>query len=60
MTTYTVSGEFETTGGVQQFTRTIEAPNADVAEERTLSQFGAEHGLGRNRLTIADVTEGDE
>lgn len=60
MAEYTVSGEFETSGGLQQFTRTVEAPNADVAEDHALSLFGSEHNVRRTRITVADVSEVDE
>jgi large subunit ribosomal protein LX len=55
MSEFTVSGRFETPKGKQEFTRTIEAPNENVAEERTFSKFGAEHSIGRNRVEIDEV-----
>ena len=55
MAEYTVSGEFETSGGVQRFTRTVEAPNENVAEERAYALFGSEHDVRRTRITLADV-----
>lgn len=60
MTEYTVSGEFETSGGLQQFTRTIEAPNESVARERVFSQFGSEHNVTRRRVTVTEITEADQ
>lgn len=55
MSEFTVSGRFETPRGKQEFTRTIEAPNQNVAEERTFTKFGAEHSIGRNRVEIDEV-----
>ncbi len=57
MAEYAVSGEFQSRGGTQLFTRTVEAPNPDVARDRVLSQFGSEHGLKRTQVDIAEVTE---
>lgn len=55
MTNYTVSGAFQARNGLQPFTKTVEAPNEDVARDRVLSQFGAEHGLKRTQVEIDDV-----
>jgi large subunit ribosomal protein LX len=56
MSEYTVSGSFQTREGSQEFTRTIEAPNENVAREHTLSKFGAEHRLDRKQVEISEVS----
>jgi large subunit ribosomal protein LX len=56
MTEFTVSGRFETRDGTQTFTRSVDAPNEDVAREHTFSKFGAEHELSRNQVEIEEVS----
>jgi large subunit ribosomal protein LX len=56
MSQFTVSGRFKTRHGWQPFERSVDAPNERVAEEWTLSQFGAEHGLDRPRVAVEEVT----
>ena len=56
MTEFTVSGRFETREGTQSFTRSVDAPNENVARERTFSKFGAEHRLDRNQVEIQEVS----
>lgn len=57
MSEYTVSGRFQGRNGYRQFTKTVEAPNENVARERIYSQFGSEHGLKRTQVELDDLTE---
>lgn len=51
-----VSGRFEVRGSWQQFDKTLEAENEDVATEHVLSQVGSQHGLKRTQVEIDEVT----
>jgi large subunit ribosomal protein LX len=56
MSEFTVSGQFQTRDGMQAFSRSVDAPNENVARERTLSKFGAEHRLDRSQVEIEEVS----
>lgn len=56
MSTFTVSGTFETRDGRQAFSRRVDAANENVAREHVFSQFGAEHNLNRLQVDISEVT----
>jgi large subunit ribosomal protein LX len=56
MSQFTVSGRFRTQHSVQEFTKSIDAPNESVAREHVLSQLGSEHGLKRARIELGEVT----
>jgi len=55
MSTFTVRGSFQARDGSQSFEVEIEAPNADVAEERAFARFGSKHGLKRTQVEIEEV-----
>ena len=55
MSQFTVSGTFQARDGPQAFTKTVEAPNENVARDRVYSAFGSEHGLKRNQVEIEEV-----
>lgn len=55
MSEFIVSGRFEVSSGWQQFDKTLEAENEDVATERVLSQIGSQHGLRRTQIEIGEV-----
>jgi large subunit ribosomal protein LX len=55
MSEFIVSGRFEARGGHQQFEKTIEAPNEDVATERTYALIGSHHGLKRTQVHVDGV-----
>jgi large subunit ribosomal protein LX len=55
MSTFTVRGSFQARDGPQEFETEIEAPNEDVATERTYAEFGSQHGLKRTQIDIDEV-----
>jgi large subunit ribosomal protein LX len=55
MSQYVVSGRFQARDGDQQFSKSVEAPNENVARERIYSQLGSEHGLKRTQIAIDEV-----
>ena len=55
MSEFTVTGSFQARDGMQQFEKTIEAPNEDVAEDRAYAEFGSKHGLKRTQVDISEV-----
>ncbi|WP_330630974.1 50S ribosomal protein L18Ae [Halocatena halophila] len=57
MSTFTVSGRFQTRDGWQTFERTLVAPNESVAKEHTYANFGSEHGLKRTQVSIDGVAQ---
>ena len=57
MSTYTVRGSFPARDGPQAFEKEVEAPNEDVAVERTYAEFGSRHGLKRTRIDVAEVEQ---
>lgn len=56
MSQFTVSGRFRNRDGWQPFTKTIDAPNEDVATEHTYAEFGSKHGLRRTQVDIDEVS----
>ena len=60
MTEYEVTGEFQPGGERREFTTTVEAPNEDVAEERTYAELGSKHRLKRGQIDVEGVRESDE
>lgn len=60
MSEFIVSGRFEVRSGWQQFDKTLEAENEDVATERLLSQIGSQHGLKRTQIEIGEVQRTSE
>jgi large subunit ribosomal protein LX len=57
MSEFTVTGTFESRDGQQPFEKSIEAPNENVARDRTYAAFGSEHGLKRTQLSISEVAQ---
>jgi large subunit ribosomal protein LX len=55
MSEFTVTGTFEARDGHQEFETEIEAPNEDVARDRTYAEFGSKHGLKRRQVEIDEV-----
>jgi large subunit ribosomal protein LX len=55
MSTFTVSGRWQSRDGWQPFEKDIEAPNEDVAREHTFAEFGSKHGLKRTQVEISEV-----
>lgn len=56
MSQFTVSGRFRNRDAWQAFTKTVEAPNEDVASEHTYAEFGSKHGLKRTQVEIEEVS----
>ncbi|MFO8114914.1 MAG: 50S ribosomal protein L18Ae [Halorubrum sp.] len=56
MTTYTVSGRFQSRGDYQPFTKEIEAENEDLARERIYTTVGSQHNRKRTQIEIEEVT----
>jgi large subunit ribosomal protein LX len=55
MSEFTVSGSFPARYGEQAFEKRVEAPNEDVAVERTYAEFGSQHGLKRSQIDVVEV-----
>lgn len=55
MSQFTVSGRFRSRDGWQAFTKSIDAPNEEVAREHTFAEFGSKHGLKRTQVEIEEV-----
>ncbi|WP_435348100.1 50S ribosomal protein L18Ae [Haloarchaeobius sp. HRN-SO-5] len=55
MSEFTVRGSFKSRGGQQSFETTIEAPNEDVARERTFATFGSKHNVKRTQMEVTEV-----
>ncbi|PSP38959.1 50S ribosomal protein L18a [Halobacteriales archaeon QH_10_70_21] len=55
MSEFTVQGSFPARYGEQEFEKQVDAPNEDVAVERTYAEFGSQHGLKRTQIDIAGV-----
>ncbi|MFA9515749.1 50S ribosomal protein L18Ae [Halopenitus sp. H-Gu1] len=60
MSHFTASGWFKTRHGSQEFTKTIEAPNEDVAREHIFSKVGSQHGVKRSEMELNALTETEE
>jgi len=56
MSTYTVSGQFQSRGGFQPFTKEIEAENESLARERIYTTVGSQHNRKRTQIEIEEVT----
>lgn len=56
MSEYTVSGRWQARDGWQPFETSIEAPNADVAEEHAYATIGSRHGRRRTEIEIEEVS----
>ena len=57
MTEFTVNGRFQAREGWQAFEVEQEAPNEDVAVERTYAEFGSQHNLKRTQVEIEGIDE---
>lgn len=57
MSEFTVRGSFQTPNGTSEFTKTVEAPNEEVARDRIYSELGSEHGLKRTQVDLTEVSE---
>jgi large subunit ribosomal protein LX len=57
MSEFTVTGRYRARDGWQTFTKTIEAPNEDVAREHAYSQVGSQHGVKRTQVELEAVEE---
>ena len=55
MSQFTVRGAFKARGGQQSFETTIEAPNENVARERTFATFGSKHNVKRTQMDVTEV-----
>ncbi|MFB6161076.1 MAG: 50S ribosomal protein L18Ae [Haloferacaceae archaeon] len=55
MSRYTVSGRYQARDGYQSFTKTVDAPNDEVARERVYATLGSEHGLKRTQVELDEV-----
>jgi len=55
MSQFTVTGRFRIRDGWQSFERETEAPNENVAVERTYAEFGSQHGLKRSHVDVREV-----
>ena len=55
MSEFTVRGSFPARYGDQEFEKTVDAPNEDVAVERAYAEFGSQHGLERTQIDINEV-----
>lgn len=57
MSEFTVTGRYRARDGWQVFTKTVEAPNEDVARERIFSQVGSQHAVKRTEVELETVEE---
>jgi large subunit ribosomal protein LX len=55
MSEFTVRGRFPARYGEQEFEKTVEAENEDVAVEHVYANFGSQHGLKRTQIDIDGV-----
>ncbi|GAB3707056.1 50S ribosomal protein L18Ae [Halorubrum pallidum] len=56
MSTYTVSGRFQSRDGDQPFTKEIEAENESLARERVYTTVGSQHNRKRSQIEIEEVS----
>lgn len=56
MSQYTISGSFTSRGVSHNFTKTVAAPNENVAQERVFSLIGSEHGIKRTKVELSEVS----
>lgn len=52
---FTVSGRFQSRDGFQEFRKSVDAPNENVAREHVFSRIGSQHGLKRTQVEITEV-----
>lgn len=57
MSRFGVTGRYKSRTGWNDFTTTIDAPNEDVARERTFATLGSRHGLKRAHIDIDAIEE---
>ena len=57
MSEFTVMGRYRARDGWQTFTKTVEAPNEDVARERAYSLVGSQHAAKRTEMELEGVEE---
>ena len=57
MSTYTVSGRFQSRDVDQPFTKDVEAENEDLARERIYTNVGSQHNRKRTQIDIEEVSE---
>ncbi|MFD1646995.1 MULTISPECIES: 50S ribosomal protein L18Ae [Haloarchaeobius] len=55
MSQFTVRGTFQAREGDRPFETTVEAPNENVARERTFATFGSQHNLKRAQMDVTEV-----
>ncbi len=55
MSTYTVSGRFQSRDGDQVFTKEIDAENENLARERLYTLIGSQHNRKRTQIEIDEV-----
>ncbi|MFB6352752.1 MAG: 50S ribosomal protein L18Ae [Halobacteriales archaeon] len=55
MSTFTVRGRYQSRDGWSPFESAVEAPNEDVARERTYANLGSRHGLARRQIELEEV-----
>ncbi|MES3160365.1 MAG: 50S ribosomal protein L18Ae [Halorubrum sp.] len=56
MSSYTVSGRFQSRDGDQPFTKEIEAENESLARERIYTLIGSQHNRKRTQIEIEEVS----
>ncbi|ELZ95169.1 50S ribosomal protein LX [Haloferax mucosum ATCC BAA-1512] len=56
MSQFIIAGTFTSRGVVHEFTKTVEAPNENVAEEHAYSLIGSEHGIKRTKVELTEVS----
>ena len=56
MSTYTVSGRFQSRDGFQPFTKDVEAEHGDLARERIYTTVGRQHTRQPTQIEIEEVS----
>jgi large subunit ribosomal protein LX len=56
MSTYTVSGRFQSRDGFQPFTKDVDAASESLARERIYTLVGSQHGRKRTQIEIDEVS----
>jgi large subunit ribosomal protein LX len=56
MSAFTISGQYQARDGWQDFEVEVDAPNEDVARERTYANLGSQHALKRTQVELGEVT----
>lgn len=57
MSSFTVSGRWQTSDGWQSFETEVDAENEDVAVERAYATIGSRHGRTRPQIEISEVEQ---